>query len=663
MKYLSKITLGLILCTGFITSCKDDDETGTSNGIVIDKEEITIGPEGGTENIVVSSNASWVAGSSKPWIAVSPANGIGSAECSLAIDSTLENTSRTAQIRFSSEGQEPKLITVTQFGYGKQILIKEPNVEIENSDVYDKRYLDAIISTNVNFKIDNIEYSFAEAESMTEEEKVEMEAERTKWITMPKDDDLKVDLDRKARPRSIKVRFRWDMNTAPFTRVAKIRLVPQKPEEDQLVNNDGNNIDAVILTVTQKAALKIEDNRSGDSLAIITINKKIQSMSVFDTSENMQNWRYVTLWEATDKDLPSQEAIGRLRAINFMMLNLKDGETFPKELRHLKYLESLTIQSNENRHIREVSLCEEICELKYLKKLTVFAFGMTKLPDNFIKLGGKIDDSYRGLEVLDLSTNNFSKLSMITDVVNQTNFPKINTLILSGCRRTDSAYDLTQTSGGMYNGNPIGLHIDISNGKEKEAFLKLLVWDNLRDLSLSYNFIEGTLPTDAEVEAALAAASKKLHYQESDFSDDKTKYLDKLIGDTCIWLNTNDNPVTFNEFGGSSITKTGQEVLRVLPKARKFSINLNFLTGSLPSWLLFHPYFVEWAPEVLVFNQQERGKNSKGETVKFSNIDSQKFDYTYYYDDKDPGANKVVQGVAYPLYYRRYVSNASSATD
>ena len=27
MKYFSKITLGLILCMGIISSCKDDDET------------------------------------------------------------------------------------------------------------------------------------------------------------------------------------------------------------------------------------------------------------------------------------------------------------------------------------------------------------------------------------------------------------------------------------------------------------------------------------------------------------------------------------------------------------------------------------------------------------------------------------------------------------
>lgn len=44
MKYFSKITLGLILCMGIISSCKDDDETRI-DGISVDKEEIAIGAE------------------------------------------------------------------------------------------------------------------------------------------------------------------------------------------------------------------------------------------------------------------------------------------------------------------------------------------------------------------------------------------------------------------------------------------------------------------------------------------------------------------------------------------------------------------------------------------------------------------------------------------
>lgn len=78
--------------------------------------------------------------------------------------------------------------------------------------------------------------------------------------------------------------------------------------------------------------------------------------------------------------------------------------------------------------------------------------------------------------------------------------------------------------------------------------------------------------------------------------------------------------------------------------------------GDMPKWILFHPYFVEWDPEVLVFNQQERGKNSEGAPVLFDNIDNQKYDYKYYYGDKDPGTEVTIQGTAYPLYYRRYVA-------
>ena len=59
MKYLNKITLGLILCMGLMTSCKDDDEIGIPGGIAVDREEITIVAEGGTEKIAVSSNSNW----------------------------------------------------------------------------------------------------------------------------------------------------------------------------------------------------------------------------------------------------------------------------------------------------------------------------------------------------------------------------------------------------------------------------------------------------------------------------------------------------------------------------------------------------------------------------------------------------------------------------
>lgn len=658
MKYLHKVIAGLVLCTGCITSCKDDNKTELPGGLLTDKEEIAIGPEGGLEKIAVLSDISWVAGASKPWIAVSPANGLGAAECQLAIDSTLENTARTAQIRFSSEQAGQKLITVTQFGFGKQILLNETDVEIENSARYEKRTFEMVVSTNINFKIGSVEYAFDGIQS--DEEKAEYESERTGWLTQPRQDDLAVDLDRKARPRTVKANFRWEMNTAPFVRVAKIHLVPMDPANDQLVDDNGNPIEDVVLTVRQKPALKIEDNRAGDSLAVITINEKVQSMIKFETSENMQNWENVTLWEATDKDLPCEEAVGRIRSVNFVMIDMKEGESLPKEVRYLKYLESFSIRSNANSQIRDIHLGEEICELKHLKELVLYSYGITSLPANFAKLGGTTNEGYAGLKSLSLSATNFATLSTITKVVNKENFPYLTSLALNGSRRTDSLSDLTLVQGGKYNGRPIGLFVNVSRGSERNALLSLLLWENLQSLTLAYNFIEGELPTDEEMETALERAGRPTHYTSDDFSTEKADYLDKLVGDTCRWLLTDDNPVTFTATDETTETVTGQEIPRVLPKTRYLSINLNFLTGKLPNWVLFHPYFVEWYPEIGFFIQQERGKNSAGESVGFSNIDADNFDFTYYYGAEDPGSNTTVSGVAYPLYYRRFVANSST---
>lgn len=657
MKYLNKITLGLILCMGLMTSCKDDDEIGIPGGIAVDREEITIVAEGGTEKIAVSSNSNWVSSSSQPWISISPANGLGSADCSLAIDSTLSEKSREAQIRFSVEGQESKSIRVIQFGYGKQIILKEPTVEIESSARYDDRYFDAVISANVAFKIDsNVEYSF---EGLTDaDNENELESDRTGWIEMPKADDLEINLDRGYRPRTVKVRFKWKANIVPCTRVAKIRLLPKNADE-QLIDNEGNPTGEVILTVKQKPALRITDDRAGDSIAILAINEKVQSMINFDSSESMLNWNYVKLWEATDK-LPNgdKNAIGRVRSVQFMLIDLKDGETLPKEVRHLKYLESFTIQSNANWQIRNISLGEEICELKHLKELSVYALGLEKLSENFIKLGGKVDDSYVGLEALNLASNGFNQLSDITNVVNQENFPNLTALSLTGCRRVDIIKDLSQISGtNEYNGKKVGLHINLDNPSDKSAFMKLLTWDSLRELSLSYNYIEGELPDDDYITNNLTIKS----YQESDFfTEDELKaepsiYLTKISTDTCGWLKTMNKEVIYQHDESSTSWKiTGQDVPRVLPNARAFSFNLNYLTGALPKWILFHPYFVEWSPETFIFAQKDEAKDSKSQPVGFNNIDNVKFDYKYYYGTT---GNKDEEGVAYPLYYKRYVAN------
>ena len=664
MKYINKLTWLLVLGAGLMTaSCSDSDDVDIPGGLAIDKEQIEIAAEGGSEQLAIAASQNWVANVDEPWLMLTPANGVGSTTATVVVDSTLMNGRRTTDIVFIGDNGQRRTVSVKQFGYGKQIDIKEPTVEIENSESYDKRAFESLISANVECKIGKIEYSFEG--DMTDAEKTENEKEREGWLLNSKDEykltgtNLGIVLDRKARPRSVKFKFRWAMNVVPAVRVAKVHLVPVKAE-DQLVDADGKPIDDVILTVRQKAAPKIEDNRAGDSLSVIMINQKLGSIATFDSSDNMRNWSGVTLWEATDDFVKTHpEALGRVRSVKFSMFNLKSGETLPKEVGNLKFLESFSVAANENNQIREVKLGDEICSLKYLKNLTVQAYGLTQLPANFVNLG-------KSLESLNLVSNNFNKLSDITNIVNEKNFPKLRNLILYAQRRTDvvtniaSLGEMNASGVYVYNNYPIGLYGKVNAGTaDRQALLKLLTWEKLNSLELSYCFLEGELPTDDEMTEALEAAGKATRYSKSDFSTNKEDYLDKLVGDTCKWLLSGwDNPVTCKHKDGSVVYEDVYpfQVPRVLPNCRQLSLNLNFLTGAVPKWILYHPHLVEWTPSIMIFNQQPKGKNSDGAAVGFSNMTEDSYSYDYYYGTSDPGSKWEVPGVAYPLYYRKYVA-------
>ena len=664
MKYINKLTWLLVLGAGLMTaSCSDSDDVDIPGGLAIDKEQIEIAAEGGSEQLAIAASQNWVANVDEPWLMLTPANGVGSTTATVVVDSTLMNGRRTTDIVFIGDNGQRRTVSVKQFGYGKQIDIKEPTVEIENSESYDKRAFESLISANVECKIGKIEYSFEG--DMTDAEKAENESEREGWLLNSKDEDkltgtnLGIVLDRKARPRSVKFKFRWAMNVVPAVRVAKVHLVPVKAE-DKLVDADGKPTDDVILTVRQKAAPKIEDNRAGDSLSVIMINQKLGSIATFDSSDNMRNWSGVTLWEATDafvKDHP--EALGRVRSVKFSMFNLKSGETLPKEVGNLKFLESFSVAANENNQIREVKLGDDICSLKYLKNLTVQAYGLTQLPTNFVNLG-------KSLETLNLVSNNFNKLSDITNIVNEKNFPKLRNLILYAQRRTDvvtniaSLGEMNASGVYVYNNYPIGLYGKVNAGTaDRQALLKLLTWDKLNTLELSYCFLEGELPTDEEMTEALEAAGKATRYSKADFSTNKEDYLDKLVGDTCKWLLSGwNNHVTCKHKDGSVVSEDVYplQVPRVLPNCRQLSLNLNFFTGKVPNWILFHPHLVEWNAPTMIFNQQPKGKNSDGAAVGFSNMTEDSYSYDYYYGTSDPGNKWEVPGVAYPLYYRKYVA-------
>ena len=323
MDKLYKIALGLIVCISFV-ACNDDEEKGAN--FSLDKSEITFAAEGGADVVLVESNDSWTVSVSEPWLSISPASGTGNAACHVVVDSSLVSEMRTAYVRFTPAAMPAVALTVKQMGYGKMIVPESSEISVESSAKLEERYFETTVTTNVMFSVE-IDHLGAE-----------------EWLTS---ESVSVELDKGARPRTAKLRFDWKMNTVPEMRVAEIKLLPQ--------GEGAESVEPAVITVCQKPALKIEDNRAGDSIALVVMYERMNCWSdAWDTSENLQYWEGVELWEASDEDLPAPEAVGRVRAVQYSFLNTK--ETIPSEVRHLKYLESLTISSNVNTMLLNIEL-------------------------------------------------------------------------------------------------------------------------------------------------------------------------------------------------------------------------------------------------------------------------------------------------------------------
>ncbi len=61
------------------TSCSESDDVQIPGGLAIDKEQIEIGAEGGTQQLAISASQNWVSSVDEPWLMLNPANGVGSA--------------------------------------------------------------------------------------------------------------------------------------------------------------------------------------------------------------------------------------------------------------------------------------------------------------------------------------------------------------------------------------------------------------------------------------------------------------------------------------------------------------------------------------------------------------------------------------------------------
>lgn len=545
-----KRTTIILLSVLLFAACQDENLLPRFE---VDKPVITIGAEGGTEFLQVSSPTEWVAMSTEPWVSISPANGIGETRCNISIDSTLVDGSRTATLYFRTLSEGDLRVSVNQLGFGKQIILEDSVLTIASStNSLADRYFEATVTANIPFGI-KVEYE---------------ESPLIEWITPSK---VELDLDRGSRPRTTTVRFDWKINTQFEERVAHIHFVPLNAED--ILEHPA------MLTLTQEAAPTITDDRAGDSLALITIIDRLQLLSPWEVSENMQYWPNITLWEATDEEIISgevpQAAIGRVRSADIMMCYTK--ESIPQEIRYLKYIETLNIYSNVNTMLLSIELGSEVCELEYLKHLQIGAFGLVSLPDEFVKLGDK-------LESLDLSSNNFEDIPAI---LTKENFPKLKRLYFIDCRR----WTVTNLGNKDTHEDGIGLHF---NANKNDALKRLLLWDTLEELRLSNNYIEGQIPDFTVGQDGVEAWSE---------------------ADVEAW-------------GGDTI-KNLVGMPKIMPNMKRLTLNLNFFTGKLPEWVLYHPHLLDWFPESLIYMQKENGIDSEGKLVKF---DNEPTDYEYYYN-------------------------------
>lgn len=400
----------------------------------VDTDNINIGPAGGIRKINVSSSGNWVAMTEAPWITVSPANGRGSVECSISIDSTLTVDQRTGSVRIHNlDTDENKDFAVVQEGFEYQIVLEKPQIDVEDYADYDSRYFEVKVKSNVDYDV--ILPDGAE-----------------NWLTFKKPE---INLDRGARPRESKIRFDWRVNSRDNERIADIEFKPKK--DVSMGQHDA-------LKVVQKAALPIPvGTPAGDSLAILAISRALNMFTEWDTAERMEHWNNVSVW----KDGPDK---GRVRYVQFFMF--KTMEEIPFEIQYLTAAEEIIIYSNANHFLRNLDTGEHITKLTNLKRLTIGAYGLTSLHPDFKNL--------KNLEYLDLSSNCFQT---IPDILTPENFPNLHALVINANQRHtiyDLSNDIRENVGGF-----------IDEPKFPERILK---WNKLDTIRLSVNYLQGELP-------------------------------------------------------------------------------------------------------------------------------------------------------------------------
>lgn len=457
MKYIKYAGVLLAAAALSLASCSDEKSSPVEN-FGLDKEVITMGPEGGVEKVKVSATTSWTASTEEPWILITPASGDASTRCHIAVDSTFHSTLREGVVNFNADGESYRL-SVKQMGFEKQILVEQAEEGVRTISIPDyigqgKNYFDVTVTTNVDFDV--------RIEETTPDHDIAPGTE-AKWVQCQPYELPLVE----SKPRTVTLRFKWSFNTKPWMQNAVISFRPKSGEELARAES---------VEVSQKAAPEITDTRAGDSIAVLSIARQLNVYgSPFDETKSMEEWGSdIELYSKADAmTMGKPEFEGRVKYVRFYMFDTT--QELPYEFRYLTHTKGISIFSNVNNQLRELHLGESLPELgKYgnLTELEIFAFGLVDLPRSFAKLGSS-------LEYLSLSNNNL--LRFPSEIINPTNFPKLKHLNMTGNRR----YDVHDLSNSIYGGK---------EGMGGELPEMLFRWDKLEGLELSLNYFEGSIP-------------------------------------------------------------------------------------------------------------------------------------------------------------------------
>lgn len=505
--------------------------------------DFSMEPEGGVRKVQVNVEGKWAANISadaKSWILVSPSTGIGSTLCTVRIDSTLSFAGREGTIRFlDMDSKNAQDIKISQKGFEKQIVVsyEDGALDIPDFAPADARTFDVKVTSNVPY---DIQYDFGET---------------APWIeNTDKNFDFKPE--RGARPRTVKLSFKWDGNLNPLDREALIAFI----EKDV---KDGVNTE---IKVKQGQAPEITPDRQGDSLAIVKIEEKLGIHIQWNHDERLDYWSGVELWMEGDPEV-TPEMVGRLKSVQFYQSRVKDGEGIPDEFKYLTCLRNLSLYSNANKFNCSFSDLGGIAELKNLRFLQIFSFGLTEMPEGLKEL--------KNLVTLDLSSNNITNLPVW---FTPENFPELRNLNLVGNARYTYS-DLNIYRNNYPDVDKWGGFLNV-DGRNDKLLERLFRFDRLQTLFLTNNLIHGTIPDMAG-------------YPEYDPANEAD------------WKNADGTP---NDTLAVLRQKLTDGVLKpfpkVLPECKSLRINVNYLYGPIPDWIKYHPRMMRWGFDGSIYNQK-----------------------------------------------------------